>query len=76
MTPPFLLRGSYISYICTLLYWMFSEVRSNSSIGAFLAFIILGSDAILGTLSLKSQVMTAGELILTISSPVSTSRVT
>lgn len=44
--------------------------------GAFLAFIIIAKGAILGTFNLKSQVITAGPVILIVSMPVSTSLVT
>jgi len=55
---------------------MFRESNSTSSILAFLAFIIAGIDAILGVLSLKSQVMTPGALKLIVCRPESTSLVT
>jgi hypothetical protein len=43
---------------------------------AFLAFIICGKEAILGTFNLKSHVITAGAFSFIVSNPVSTYLVT
>lgn len=60
----------------TLLAAIFREASSTYSIGAFFAFIIIANGAILGILSLKSHVITAGPVIFKVSSPVSTYLVT
>ncbi len=75
-TPPFFFNGSVDSKIFTLLVPRLKDARSTYSMGAFLAFIIMARGAILGTFNLKSQVMTAGPVIFSVSSPVSTSLVT
>lgn len=74
--PPFFLAGSVVSITLTLLVPKLSEASSTYSIGAFFAFIIIAKGAILGTFNLKSQVITAGPVILIVSMPVSTSLVT
>lgn len=76
LTPPFFFAGSYVSTISTLLGWSPNELNSTSSMFAFLAFIIWGNDAIFGVLSLRSHVMTAGDLNFIVSRPVSTYLVT
>ena len=48
----------------------------NCSIGFFLAFIIFGNDAYLGSFNLKSQVTIAGILTSIVSNPSSTSLTT
>jgi hypothetical protein len=55
---------------------MFRLAKSTYSIGAFLAFIIAGIDAILGLFNRKSAVITAGVLIEIVIKPVSTYLVT
>lgn len=55
---------------------MLRDLKSTSSIGIFLAFIMLGSEAIFGVLSLRSHVTTAGSLSLRVYMPVSISLVT
>ena len=52
------------------------SVAAISSIGFFLAFIIFGSDAYLGSFSLRSQVTIAGTFISIVSRPSSISLVT
>ena len=76
ITPPFFFAGSFTSSTFTLLLPMFNELISTSSIGAFLAFIIMANGAIFGVFSLKSQVITAGLFIERVYSPVSTYLVT
>ncbi len=65
-----------VSRIYTLLFGMFKLEKSTYSIGAFLAFIIAGIEAILGLFNLKSAVITAGVLIEIVIKPVSTYLVT
>jgi hypothetical protein len=50
---------------------IFNDLKSIYSIGIFLAFIIFGNEAIFGVLSLKSHVITAGNLTLNVYIPVS-----
>ena len=52
------------------------SVALNCSRGFFLAFIIFGKDAYLGSFNLKSQVTIAGTLTDIVSNPSSTSLVT
>ena len=71
ITPPFFFGGSVVSTILTLEFSILRESSSTSYILAFLAFIMAGIDAILGVLSLKSQVITAGPPKLIVCNPES-----
>lgn len=55
---------------------MFKLDHSNYYMTAFLALIMAIKEAILGTVSLKSQVMTAGGCTRRVSKPLSTSLMT
>ena len=75
--PAFLLGGSS-TLICSIL-GLISTPKSdafNCSIGFFLAFIIFGSEAYLGSFNLRSQVTIAGTFISIVSKPSSISLVT
>jgi hypothetical protein len=74
--PPFLLAGLYDYIICKLLFEMFNVLKSISYIATFLAFIMLGNEAIFGIFSLRSQVITAGNFSLSVYNPLSISLVT
>ena len=68
-----------IYYSLTLILGVRSTPRASGftlSTFFFLAFMILGRVAYLGSLSLRSAERTAGRLILIVSRPPSTSRVT
>ena len=76
MFPLFFFGGYVVSVIFTFCYPKFKELRSTYSIGAFLAFIIAGIEAILGTFNLRSAVIIAGAFMEIVIRPVSTYLVT
>ena len=59
-----------------MLLGIFKLAKSTYSIGAFLAFIIAGIEAIFGSFNRRSAVMTTGVFIDTVIRPESTYLVT
>ena len=72
--PAFLFGGSS-TFSCSILFVRSKPISLaiNCSIGFFFAFIILGSEANLGSFNLKSQVTIAGKFISSVSKPSSIS---